>query len=114
MIILIGNILLLETMTVDEGNDGENRNRNHRVIQHVRPPQIIILGDNVQRSWEEWIIQYDFWASTQQLEQLPPKMLADSLMATIGPAVIKTIPNRKIFFVISQYEKTHRFNLITQ
>jgi hypothetical protein len=48
------------------------------------------LDDNVQGSWEEWIIQYDFWASTQQLEQLPLKMQADSLMAILGPAVIKT------------------------
>jgi hypothetical protein len=31
-------------------NDVENRNRNHCVIQHVRPPQPIILGDKVQRS----------------------------------------------------------------
>jgi hypothetical protein len=61
-------------MSGDEGNDGENRNR---VIQHERPPQPIILGDNVQRSRKEWIIQYDYWASTQQLEQLPLKMQAD-------------------------------------
>jgi hypothetical protein len=83
-------------MSGDEENDGENRNWNHRVIQHVRPSQPIILGDNIQRSWEEGIIQYDFWASTQQLEQLPPKMQSDSLMATLGPAVIKTFQSFKL------------------
>jgi hypothetical protein len=84
-------------MSGDEENDGENWNWNHRVIQHViRLPQPIILGDNLQRSWEEWIIQYDFWASTQQLEQLPSKMQADSLMAILGPAVIKTFQSFKL------------------
>jgi hypothetical protein len=68
-------------MSGDEENDGENRNWNHRVIQHVRPSQQIILGGNIQRSWEECALQ---------LDQLPPKMQSDSLMAILGPEVIQT------------------------
>jgi hypothetical protein len=38
----------------------------------------------------------DVWASTQHLEQLPPKMQADRLMVTWGPAVIKTFLSFKL------------------
>jgi hypothetical protein len=64
-------------MSRDERNDGENQNRNHRVIQHARPPQPIIFGQQ------------------RQLDQLPPKMQAYSLRATLGPAVIQTFQSFK-------------------
>jgi hypothetical protein len=57
--------------------NGGNGNHRPSILQHIRSPNPIVFTDNMQRAWEEWIMQFDFWASTQWIDSLPPKIQAD-------------------------------------
>jgi hypothetical protein len=87
---------------------------NHLILKFDRPHRRYIISWDDEQRWKKWwwksksesscnsarkttTTNY-FWATTyknQQLDQLPPKMQAYSLRATLGPAVIQTFQSFK-------------------